>query len=165
MVKFKKKIGEIYIFFKEVLEFTKPLLFVAENVKGLTTLGNCKDKIEKEFSSALDNGYVVLTKLLNFADYGVPQSRERVIFLGFKKSALTDDSIKALNKPIIPQEFDPYAQPTHAYTENNKNLSPFVNCKEAFCGLQEPNLTIDESQKKVFKSEIYGDTLPRSNRD
>lgn len=148
--------GNLYLYFKEVLELTKPLLFVAENVKGLTTLGDCKDKIEKEFSSALDNGYIVLTKLLNSADYGVPQSRERIIFLGFKKSALNNDSIKALTNKIMSEEYDPYPQPTHAYTENNNNLSPFVSCKEAFCGLQEPNLTTDESQKKYSKAKFMG---------
>lgn len=152
----KENRGNLYLYFKEVLELTKPLLFVAENVKGLTTLGDCKDKIEKEFSSALDNGYIVLTKLLNSADYGVPQSRERIIFLGFKKSALNNDSIKALTNKIMSEEYDPYPQPTHAYTENNNNLSPFVNCKEAFCGLVEPNLTTDESQKKYSKAKFMG---------
>lgn len=152
----KENRGNLYLYFKEVLELTKPLLFIAENVKGLTTLGDCKDKIEKEFSSALDNGYIVLTKLLNSADYGVPQSRERIIFLGFKKSALNNDSIKALTNKIMSEEYDPYPQPTHAYTENNNNLSPFVNCKEAFCGLVEPNLTNDESQKKYSKAKFMG---------
>ena len=152
----KENRGNLYLYFKEVLELTKPLLFVAENVKGLTTLGDCKDKIEKEFSSALNNDYLVLTKLLNSADYGVPQSRERIIFLGFKKSALTDDSLNALNNQIIPQEYDPFPQPTHSYTENNKNLSPFVSCKEAFYGLVEPNFTNDESQKKYSKAKFMG---------
>ena len=152
----KENRGNLYLYFKEVLELTKPLLFIAENVKGLTTLGDCKDKIEKEFSSALDNGYIVLTKLLNSADYGVPQSRERIIFFGFKKSALNNDSIKALTNKIMSKEYDPYPQPTHAYTENNNNLSPFVNCKEAFCGLVEPNLTTDESQKKYSKAKFMG---------
>ena len=152
----KENRGNLYLYFKEVLELTKPLLFVAENVKGLTTLGDCKDKIEKEFSSALNNDYLVLTKLLNSADYGVPQSRERIIFLGFKKSALTDDSLNALNNQIVPEEYDPFPKPTHSYTENNKNLSPFVNCKEAFCGLEEPNLATDESQKRYSKAKFMG---------
>ncbi len=152
----KENRGNLYLYFKEVLELTKPLLFVAENVKGLTTLGDCKDKIEKEFSSALNNDYLVLTKLLNSADYGVPQSRERIIFLGFKKSALNNDSIKALTNKIMSEEYDPYPQPTHAYTENNNNLSPFVNCKEAFCGLVEPNLATDESQKRYSKAKFMG---------
>jgi DNA (cytosine-5)-methyltransferase 1 len=33
------------------------------------------------------------------ADYGVPQSRERIIFIGFKKSALSVDALNALSAP------------------------------------------------------------------
>jgi DNA (cytosine-5)-methyltransferase 1 len=63
----------------------KPKAFVAENVKGLLTAnkGKAINEILKGFSNAGD-GYMVKTQLYNFADYGVPQFRERVIIVGIR---------------------------------------------------------------------------------
>jgi DNA (cytosine-5)-methyltransferase 1 len=59
-------------------------MFVGENVKGLLTMGNGSiiDAIVAEFA---DCGYDVFYKLLNARDYGVPEDRERVIIVGFRK--------------------------------------------------------------------------------
>lgn len=70
---------------KEVIEITQPKIFIAENVKGLVNLENVKEIIQKDFSSANENSYIVLDpQVLHSADYGVPQSRERIIFIGIK---------------------------------------------------------------------------------
>ncbi len=64
---------------KEVIEITKPKIFYAENVKGLASLDNVKEIIENDFRN-IDNGYIIIpTRILNVADYGVPQNRERII--------------------------------------------------------------------------------------
>lgn len=67
-----------------VIKEKQPLVFVAENVKGLMTLhkGEIFKKVMKAFEDA---GYTLSHKLLNAADYGVPQKRERVILVGFRK--------------------------------------------------------------------------------
>src|SRR5690606_4835818 len=81
--------GQLYMWMKEVIEITQPKIFVAENVKGLVNLGDVKSIIQNDFSSARENGYIVLDpQVLHSADFGVPQSRERVIFIGIKRSAL-----------------------------------------------------------------------------
>ena len=78
--------GQLYMWMKEVIEITQPKIFIAENVKGLVNLGDVKSIIQSDFSSANGNGYIVLDpQVLHSADYGVPQSRERVIFIGIKK--------------------------------------------------------------------------------
>lgn len=61
----------------------QPKAFVAENVKGLMTLhqGSIFNKVRKEFEEA---GYTLSYQLLNAADYGVPQKRERVIVVGIR---------------------------------------------------------------------------------
>jgi len=66
-----------------VLHVKKPKLFVCENVKGLITLqkGTLISKVVKAFR---DEGYRVEYKLLNAANYGVPQRRERVIIVGVR---------------------------------------------------------------------------------
>lgn len=61
----------------------QPLVFIAENVKGLMTLH--KGEIFKRICRAFEDvGYTVSYKLLNAADFGVPQKRERVIIVGFR---------------------------------------------------------------------------------
>lgn len=81
------KLREVnYIYgWKKVVEITKPKVFIAENVKGLVTLGDVKDIIQKDFRN-IDDGYVVLdAQVLNAKNYGVAQNRERVIFIGISK--------------------------------------------------------------------------------
>lgn len=62
----------------------QPRFFVAENVKGLTSLGKGEvlEKIVSDFSQA---GYETQWKVLNAADYGVPQKRMRFVLLGIRK--------------------------------------------------------------------------------
>lgn len=70
--------------YKEMLRIIKdknPKFFVAENVKGLLSMekGKVFQMIKKDFESL---GYKVDAKLLNAAEYGVPQARERLVIIG-----------------------------------------------------------------------------------
>ena len=51
--------GQLYMWMREVIGITKPKMFIAENVKGLTNLRDVKEIIEKDFSSVGDGGYLV----------------------------------------------------------------------------------------------------------
>ena len=84
---FKSKRGLLYQSMAYVIRQTKPLVFVAENVRGLLTMnhGEAIEIIIKDFQKL---GYHVVYKLLNAADYGVPQTRERVIIVGTNKKYL-----------------------------------------------------------------------------
>ena len=149
--------GQLYMWMRDVISITKPLLFIAENVKGLTNLEDAKEIIEKDFANAANGGYLVVpAKVLHAADYGVPQSRERVIFFGFKKSALTAEALAELSKSNISAEYDPYPPRTHAYTVSSKALEKPVTCKEAFADLLEPNMSTDTSQQKYSKAKYMG---------
>lgn len=76
---------------KQVIDIVKPKMFIAENVKGLVNLGNVKDIIQRDFSEAGEKGYIVLPpQVLDAGNYGVPETRERVIFIGIRKSALNE---------------------------------------------------------------------------
>lgn len=149
--------GQLYMWMREVITITKPSLFIAENVKGLTNLEDVKSIIEHDFADAANGGYLVVpARVLHAADYGVPQSRERVIFFGFKKSALRSPALKALMQEVIPAKYDPYPPKTHSFTEQNKSLYTPVTCQEAFIGLVEPELSNDPSQKKYSKAKFMG---------
>src|SRR3989344_3938153 len=81
---FNSKRGLLYQSMAEVIKRTKPVLFVAENVRGLLTMngGEAIQTIIKDFKQL---GYHVVYKLLTAADYGVPQTREIVIIVGTRK--------------------------------------------------------------------------------
>ncbi len=149
--------GQLYMWMREVVTLTKPRLFIAENVKGLTNLAGVKDVIERDFANAARGGYIVVpAKILHAADYGVPQSRERVIFFGFKKTALTQEAGAALNSENIPREYDPYPPATHGYTSDNRELLAPVICREAFSGLAEPPDALDPAQRKYSRAKYMG---------
>lgn len=74
-----------------IVKAKHPLFFVAENVKGLLSMGGGSifEAIIVDFENC---GYNVFYKLLNARDYGVPQDRERVIIVGFRKELGIADS-------------------------------------------------------------------------
>ena len=73
----------LYIHFIRCLVQKKPKFFIAENVKGMMTLGKGEvlRQIIQDFSSA---GYKLNVALLNAKDFGVPQIRERVFLVGVR---------------------------------------------------------------------------------
>jgi DNA (cytosine-5)-methyltransferase 1 len=73
----------LYQQYYRALVETQPQMFVYENVRGLLSMANGKlfDEVQRLFASL---GYFVEAKVLNAADYGVPQERERVIVVGVR---------------------------------------------------------------------------------
>jgi DNA (cytosine-5)-methyltransferase 1 len=81
--KFDDPRNGLYLSFIRLVKEIQPKAFVIENVPGLVGLfgGEIKNSIIKEFESM---GYSIQYKVLLSADYGVPQSRRRVVFVGYK---------------------------------------------------------------------------------
>lgn len=155
--------GQLYMWMRDVIAITTPKVFIAENVKGLTSLKDVKEIIERDFASINTEGYLVVpAQVLHAADYGVPQSRERVIFIGFKKSALTNQAKIELSKINISDEYNPYPPITHAYTTeqislfSNSDLLPPVTVRDAFTGLLEPEFSDDLAQQSYSKAKFMG---------
>jgi DNA (cytosine-5)-methyltransferase 1 len=75
----------LYRFFVQLVEKKEPLAFIAENVKGILTLGDgaILEAIIEDFA---EKGYDVYPSLVNAADYGVPQDRWRVILIGLNRN-------------------------------------------------------------------------------
>lgn len=78
--------GNLYKEFRDFVAAKVPPIFVAENVKGLLTANNRNAiKTIVEDLQEIGPGYVVKPRLYNFAEYGVPQFRERVIIVGVRR--------------------------------------------------------------------------------
>lgn len=116
------KDGQLYESFAKYVEKLNPKVFIAENVKGILSAnkGEAVKIIKERFE--LD-GYNLKVFLVNFADFGVPQLRQRVLFIGVRKD---------LNVEFIPPEF------TH---KNNH-----ITAKKAFKDLPTENECIHMKQ-------------------
>lgn len=102
----KRKIEDsrntLYTFFYRVILEKQPSFFIAENVKGILSLGGgtVLNQIVEDFHNA---GYIVEVHRVNMADYGVPQHRERVIFIG-QRIDLGDEMIFHFPHPTHTRE-------------------------------------------------------------
>ena len=140
--------GKLYIWMKQTIDAVQPKVFIAENVKGLVSLGEVKKIIQKDFSSANGNDYIVLDpQVLHAGNYGVPETRERIIFIGIKRSELKPEALAALEQEVIPEEYNPYPRPTHNYNVNNDKLPNIVTCRDVLGKLPEPENSTDLSHK------------------
>lgn len=115
--------NQLYLQMIRIIKEKSPRFFLAENVKGILSLakGRVFQNILSDFRSM---GYHVQYKLLNAADYGVPQKRMRVIIVGVRED--------------ISFEFH-YPLPTHSeqaslYTEK------WVSVEQAFKDIPDPDL-------------------------
>ena len=145
--------GKLYFWMKQVIDITKPKVFVAENVKGLVNLGDVKDIIQRDFSSSDGNGYIVLPpQVLHAGDYGVPETRERVIFIGIRKDVLAPEIRESFESGNIPDEYNPYPKPTHAYTFKDESLLKPVTTFDVLKDLPEPADSKDLSQQAYSKA-------------
>lgn len=119
--------NKLYLHFIRFIRAKKPKFFVAENVKGILSLekGKVFSQIISNFSK---EGYNVTYSLLNAADYGVPQQRQRVFLFGVR------DDLTFLNSAFPPA-------PTHARPSLAKklNLSSWSSVGEALRNIPEPD--------------------------
>lgn len=77
--------GQLFLKYIELINAKKPKFFVIENVKGM--LDDKFKHVFEDFVNRLDNaGYDVQWALLDAVNYRIPQNRERVFFVGFRKN-------------------------------------------------------------------------------
>ena len=148
--------GQLYLWLKKVVEMTKPKVFIAENVKGLVTLGDVKEIIQNDFRN-IDDGYVVLdAKVLNAKDYGVAQNRERVIFIGISKRHANQQVLEELMTLQEKSKVYPYPPKTHGLEDG---LKPYVTLNQILAHLPEPEFSAsDKSQQAYSKAKLFKKT-------
>ena len=115
--------NRLYLQFLRIIKAKKPRYFLAENVKGLLSLdrGAVFKGMLQDFKRA---GYKVHYQVVNAADYGVPQRRERVIIMGSRRDV-----------PEVPGP-----EPTHARLGSLlvPSLKPWVSVGEALSEIPSP---------------------------
>lgn len=89
---FKGERGKLtVVFFDRILEL-RPTFFVMENVTGLTRSNSTKEHLKK-LIRRVEREYFIDHKTLNTLDFGVPQYRERVFFIGVRKDKLDEEIV------------------------------------------------------------------------
>ena len=119
--------NRLYLEFLRVVRATRPKYFLAENVRGILSLANggAINRIEEDFNNC---GYHVNTQLFNLADYGVPQSRFRVIIAGSRLDLSQSHKFK-------------FPKPTHSDPSKPvpNQRPPWVTISEALREIPEPD--------------------------
>jgi DNA (cytosine-5)-methyltransferase 1 len=109
--------NELVIAYAKIVRALKPKFIVMENVKGILTL-NGGMYLDKVLSELRDAGYAADYRLVNMADFGVPQIRERVIILGNR-----------IGLPIT------FPEPTHS-DKPRDGLLPWASCWDVLKDLE-----------------------------
>lgn len=118
--------NQLYRFFYNAIKVKQPKFFIAENVKGILSLGKGEaiKQIVSDFEGA---GYVTSVNLVNMANYGIPQTRQRVIIIGQR---IDLGEILHFSFP----------KPTHS---KNGDLLPWVSIKDALDHFPDPDTDND----------------------
>ena len=91
--------NQLYKAYLRFLSQIRPMFFVMENVRGMATR---IDEIVDNFRMALGDEYSFAYALLNAADFGVPQNRERFIFIGNRVGVDSQNVFDTLNEGRYP---------------------------------------------------------------
>lgn len=105
----KQVVDDLFFEYCRLLKGLKPKVFVAENVSGLIK-GSAKGYFKLILQALKDCGYNVKAQLLSAAWLGVPQSRDRLIFIGVRHDLQRE--------PVFPKPF------AHQYT--TKDVLPHI---------------------------------------
>lgn len=114
--------NQLYRFFYNTIKIKQPKYFIAENVKGILSLGKGEaiKQIVADFEAA---GYITSVYLVNMANYGVPQTRQRVIIIGQRVDI--GEELRFV-----------FPQPTHSKTGV---LNKWVSIKDAIDHFPDPD--------------------------
>ena len=129
----------LYKFFYRVIKQKQPKVFLAENVKGILTLGKGEaiKQIIADFEKA---GYRTELHLVNMANYGVPETRQRVIIVG-QRIDLGEEMIFH------------FPEPTHS-KDGKDGLAKWVSIKEAIDHFPDPDEPNDTPNHEYSKYKV-----------
>lgn len=120
--------NNLYKAYLTFLRFSRPHFFIMENVKGMA---NKIDEIKENFKEYLGDEYQVAYSLLKAQDYGVPQNRERLIFIGNRDGV----------------------DPKKIFDEIEKQKRPAFTIKDALVGLPHLEARKEKGRQNVESEE------------
>jgi len=150
--------NSLYLQFVRILRSTLPPFFMIENVRGIAGLngGGVFEEILSALRSSGPNGYIVQHRLINAADYGVPQTRIRMIIVGVRGDLSSRWRYR-------------FPPSTHSKQPEMTDLRPWITISEALDGLPEPGgpgspVNHIGSQYKVVNRDYTGHRVTNPNK-
>lgn len=159
--------GQLFYDYIRILKEKQPKFFLAENVSGMMA-NRHSEAVQNIVEKFEESGYDVTINLVNAADYGVPQDRKRVFYIGFRKDLDVDfafplPTTKAKEEKITLRtaigDLEQSAVPALKTNKANKDLT--VLNHEYFTG---DYSTIFMSRNRVRQWEEQGFTVQASGR-
>ena len=119
--------NQLYKFFYNTIKIKQPKFFIAENVKGILSIG--KGEVIKQIVADFEEaGYITTVNLVNMADYGIPQTRQRVFIIGQRVD---------LKKEML------FRFPVPTHSKDGKDLPKWVSIKTAINHFPDPDTEND----------------------
>jgi len=146
--------GELMVKFADMLHVLKPKMFMIENVKGLIT-HNSGETI-KQIIELLnrENLYQIEYKLLNAAEYSVPQKRERVFIIGILRELNLSFQFPIKNeKPILLRDILQDVPPSECAKYNEEKIQLYRSIPQGGCWV---NLPEDKQREYLGNSFFSG---------
>ena len=134
--------GKLYLWMKEVIKITNPKIFIAENVKGLVSMKNVFEVIKKDFKNT-GAGYKIYAKELYAPDYGIPQSRKRIFFIGVSVDFIKKNKLNLTEEDLFPD------------VEFSKIKNQYPKAKFFFKNLKEPELENKDLSQMYYSKAKY----------
>lgn len=129
----------LYKFFYRVIKQKQPKFFLAENVKGILTLGK-GEAIKQIIADFEKTGYRTELHLVNMANYGVPETRQRVIIVG-QRIDLGEEMLFH------------FPEPTHS-KDGKDGLAKWVSIREAIEHFPDPDKPNDTANHEYSKYKV-----------
>lgn len=147
--------GRLTNSYKRLILLYEPDFFVFENVKGLLLTKKHRDEYNKIKRSFSRKGYVLIDKLVNSLEYGVPQDRERVILFGIKYELLNCDKNNA--RKILKDNFDWGIKRKYSLERIGKKQWPNTSIFVSDSVTEQPNNIIKELTVEYWfrKNDVY----------
>lgn len=158
--------NELVFEFIRFVDVIKPKVFLMENVKGLLSANNglIKDAITAEYEAI---GYKVIHRVVCAADYGVPQMRYRVLFLGVRNDLPEEPSFPnalcektdyvTVGQAIMDLVGKENAFPNHVPMNHNAVVTKRISCIKEGEGIPEAGLPEDVA--KGSRSDYTDNTI------
>jgi DNA (cytosine-5)-methyltransferase 1 len=163
--------GQIIFHLARIIKEVKPKCFILENVKGLVT----HDKgttLETILKLLYDCGYLVSYKVLSSIDFGTPQMRQRVFFIGVDKALNIDPKNFSWPEPIEKHHLKNYLiDESNEISEDNYNMLVRYLNNPTNQGKYSPNDFLNEDyliiDTRMSDLRLYRERVPtlRSHRD
>ena len=158
--------GQLFYEYIRILKDKQPLFFVAENVSGM--LAKRHSQAVSGFMNLFDeSGYDVNLKMLNANDYDVPEDRDRVFYIGFRKDLKIYDfeypvplkhkptlreAIWDLQESAIPAKEKNHTNGVRCVIPNNEyfigDFSPIFMSRNRVRSWDEPGFTVQASGRQ-----------------